>query len=141
MRFKRIWPQLLIISSVIFILCIIVFLKVVIALYQSEGAVVQKYESLFYYLILLSIVVGSMITVAGAQLLKEPHIIFAIPLSSQFIAFVLTYPYKLWSPHLPGYAEFGLNFFLTSLFCIWVGGSLLAVILYKFLKRIPVDSR
>lgn len=133
MEFKRIWPKLLIISSVIAILGIIVFLKATLNP-DAKIVVTNYYEDIMRYVILLSIIPGSMIIVGCAYLLKESRVFFAIPLSSQIIALGLSYPYRWWSPYLPR-PEFGLNYFLTSLIYCWVLGGLEAVVLYEVFKE------
>lgn len=143
MGLKRIWPKLLIISSVIVILCVIVLLKPALepeyVYIENENKYVplieaQKYDQIYRFLILLSIVISSMITVGCAQLFKEPDLLLTIPFISQLLAMGLMYPYRWWSPYMPGGAEFGFDFLFTSLFFIWIGGSLLAAILYVLYK-------
>lgn len=143
MELKRIWPKLLIISSVILILCFIVFLKVVLT--PIEGYVLgqpYKYYNIYLFLFLFSIIVSSMILVGCAQLFKDPYALLAIPLLGQFIAYGLIMPFRLWAKALPGGSEAGMDFYFTSIFFIWIGGGLLTVMLYGLFKElIPREKR
>lgn len=130
-------PKLLLILSPLSVFCVLLFLKAI--QYHPIGATIweENYKEIYWFLILFSIWVSLITAVGCSKLFKKPAFLFSIPIFSQLIGLGLMIPYGEWLPPLTiwGGNGFGLCFLATSLFFFWIGGSLLAAILYGVLRK------